>query len=241
MKNELSNKRKFPVKVRLSPLSCVMVMSCCLMINSFGSTNAFGMNREGPFLNLGIGTGLSADWQSWVNFDSDSIHIRNEPLVNLNCITGYSLSDHLDVFLTGRLTLNINYNQILGIEFYSDTTVGIGSRYFIPFPTFLSSNQIYLTGCIGFATRIYHRKRLADLDNLLTGIGTSVGIGYEFSTMSNISLSTDYRMLTEQYIIESRIGPSVFPTGTHALKSRLNVITVAFSLNFNLYNQNIIH
>ena len=74
---------------------------------------------------------------------------------------------------------------------------------------------------------MYLRKRPLDLDNLLPGLGTSVGIGYEISSNFAVDLTLDYRRLTEQFKIERRVGPTENPEGHVTINSLNNVVTLS--------------
>ena len=177
-----------------SQLRCFVIITCFLMLCTFGNVQAFDGKHEGFFFGIGIEPGTSFD--RIVYGDGDS-YLYGRPAFTLNYKIGYGPSEQLLIYFTGRFSLNGLFNYDFDEEgfhsnsdIFNEATTGIG---FMVFPD--PGNKFYLSGCLGLATSLYLNE--PDIENLLIGIGLSGGIGYKISRNWAINAMLDYRKFNE--------------------------------------------
>ena len=204
---------------RLSPF---IIITCFLALFPFANTQAFDGKREGFFLGVGTGPGISVgSVGGW--------YLYGKPAFTLDYKIGYASSERLLIYLTIRSSFDGGYSYNYANEgkfrhsdasLQVDGTCGLG---FMLFPS--QGNNFYFSGCFGWGTTI-------DLDSL--GFGISGGIGYEIFPNLAIDLTLDYRRLT--YVGGYETPDVVFSYSSEIFEDPPNdLVTLSLAFNFLFY------
>lgn len=197
-------------------LCYLAVIACFLVLSPFGDIHAFDGKHKGFFFGIGLEPGISV---VRTIYDGEDSYLYGSPSLTTNFKIGYGFSEQLLIYLISRSSLNgfYRYYDFQDGYFYESDIFFIDGTYGLGLTFFPNRNgNFYFSGCFGFATGMdiddFPVKNL--LENMVTGLGVSGGIGYEIFPNLAVSITLDYRRFADTYyttdVITLSLGVNVF-------------------------------